>query len=256
MNRLGIFLVLWNLVVFQLCANDIEPKAMALMQTGNESYLKGDYSTALAQYTQIDQLGLRSFELLYNTANVYYKQKEFGKAIVWYERCLKYYGSNDDVMHNLALCKKNIIDKDTGIDALSFGKSLQLITDQFNEKQWAYLSIISLFLLCTSVFMLLVQQSPERRKVFFSISLTVGIVFTLIMLFGISKKQHISSQKEAIVLSPSVSIYSEPSNSSKQIFVLHEGTKVTILNQQNGWVNFSISNGNEGWCTENQVAFI
>ena len=52
----------------------------------------------------------------------------------------------------------------------------------------------------------------------------------------------------AIVMSPVSSVKSSPSSgSSKDLFVIHEGTKVTILDEVGSWKNISLADGRQGW---------
>lgn len=254
-NMVACMLVFKNDSVHAI-SSDLENKAQALMQQGNAFYQKGDYVQAQKAYLEVDDLDVRSFELLYNLGNTYFKQREYGKAILWYERCLKYGHTSEDVLHNLVLSRKNILDKEEAQNSINFSNTLHVITNLLDEKQWAFISIFCFILLSASLFYLFLQQVPDYRKIFFTLSLIFGFFFLLSLGFGIAKKNQLEAQQEAIVLAPSVSVYSEPSNQSKQIFVIHEGSKVTLIGKQDGWINFSISNGNEGWCLETQVAFI
>mgnify|MGYP001491891012 FL=1 len=46
-------------------------------------------------------------------------------------------------------------------------------------------------------------------------------------------------------------IKSAPSNKSEDLFILHEGTKVQVLEVFNGWTKIKLSDGMIGWL-ENQ----
>ena len=56
------------------------------------------------------------------------------------------------------------------------------------------------------------------------------------------------SADEAIVMKPVAAVKSSPSSeSSKDLFILHEGTKVTIIDQVGNWNNISLADGRQGW---------
>ena len=52
----------------------------------------------------------------------------------------------------------------------------------------------------------------------------------------------------AIVVRAVASVKSSPSTeSAKDLFVLHEGTKVRILDQVGDWNNIELADGRQGW---------
>jgi arginine exporter protein ArgO len=83
------------------------------------------------------------------------------------------------------------------------------------------------------------------------ISFWTGIAFLL--LFGVgsiaaSQRNHyLTEHHEAIVFSQTVNIKSSPDENSKDIFVLHEGIKVTLLDVVAEWQEIRIANGSVGW---------
>ena len=54
-------------------------------------------------------------------------------------------------------------------------------------------------------------------------------------------------KKEAIIYSQVIDIMSAPSNQANKLFTLHIGSKVTINDQIENWVNISLANGSKGW---------
>ena len=54
-------------------------------------------------------------------------------------------------------------------------------------------------------------------------------------------------QQQAIVFSENSYIKSAPSASSQDVFILHEGTKVTILEEVDGWNEILLTDGKRGW---------
>tara|TARA_B100000780_G_scaffold267953_1_gene225479 strand:- start:509 stop:682 length:174 start_codon:yes stop_codon:yes gene_type:complete len=48
-------------------------------------------------------------------------------------------------------------------------------------------------------------------------------------------------------MSPNAYIKSAPSNQSKDLFILHEGTKVLVLEKFKDWNKIKLSDGMIGW---------
>ena len=62
-----------------------------------------------------------------------------------------------------------------------------------------------------------------------------------------SKYRVETNQLEAIVFYPTITVKSSPGQAGKDLFVIHEGTKVYILDEHNDWCNIRIANGSAGW---------
>jgi SH3-like domain-containing protein len=61
----------------------------------------------------------------------------------------------------------------------------------------------------------------------------------------------------AIVMRPVTSVKSSPSaEASKDLFILHEGTKVRILDTVGSWNNISLADGRQGWLPSDDIAVI
>jgi SH3-like domain-containing protein len=78
----------------------------------------------------------------------------------------------------------------------------------------------------------------------------------LMLAGGLLKKSQIEEDAYAIITSSSVSVLSEPKNRSKELFVIHEGLKVKIMDQIEDWIEVKLSNGNEGWVKSEELIII
>ena len=57
----------------------------------------------------------------------------------------------------------------------------------------------------------------------------------------------ITQNNGAIIITPTVTVKSSPSISGKNLFVVHEGLKVTITDSINNWKEIKLSDGKQGW---------
>lgn len=57
----------------------------------------------------------------------------------------------------------------------------------------------------------------------------------------------ITNHNEAIVFPAVVTVKSAPDNTGKDLFILHEGAKVTIIDELSNWQNIRLRDGKEGW---------
>ena len=96
----------------------------------------------------------------------------------------------------------------------------------------------------------------SRRVGFFT-----GIVFILFafasLSFSLWQKNAYMKADTAIVVKPVSSVKSAPSgDSAKDFFVLHEGTKVKIVDTVGGWSNIELSDGRQGWLPSSDIEII
>ena len=61
----------------------------------------------------------------------------------------------------------------------------------------------------------------------------------------------------AIVMRPVSSVKSSPSaESAKDLFILHEGTRVKILDNVSGFSNIQLADGRQGWIPSAEIEII
>ena len=123
----------------------------------------------------------------------------------------------------------------------------------FSGDQWAWLSIVVFALLLVSAFMFLRSRKMGLRKLGFFVGLVFLLVFVLSVIFAMQLKQSALAQNQAIIMTPTVNVKSSPNETSVDLFVLHEGTKVDVLETENGWNKIRIANGSLGWLSEDSM---
>ena len=64
---------------------------------------------------------------------------------------------------------------------------------------------------------------------------------------GLQLKHTLTANNTAIIFSSPVTLKSSPAESGTNLFILHEGTKVEILDKVAEWRWVRISDGNRGW---------
>ncbi len=220
----------------------------SLWNSANNAYVEGLWEDAISGYDMIAGLGLESAALYCNTGNAYFKSGNISKAILNYERALKLDPSYEDARYNLELSNNMIQDR---IDPVPdfilkvWAKDLCWLMD---SDGWAVAFIIMFALMLAMILLFVLSPSVAgRRTGFFT-----GIVFLLLAIMSLSfslwqKNDYMKSDK-AIVMRPVSSVKSSPSSEASQdLFVLHEGTKVDILDQVGSWSNVELADGRQGW---------
>ena len=220
----------------------------SLWNAANTAYAEGQWDAAASGYEMISDMGLESAALYCNTGNAYAKSGNVPMAILCYERALKADPSYEDASYNLELMNSRIQDRIDPVPEFFLTKWMKDISYLMDSDAWAITVLVLLGLtLAMFIIFLLVPSVAGRRAGFFT-----GLVFLVFMCFAmgfsISQKKAYMNADKAIVMRPVVSVKSSPSaEASKDLFILHEGTKVTVLDQVGTWNNISLADGRQGW---------
>ena len=220
----------------------------SLWKAGVEAYTRGEFASALKDWQDVQATGLMSEELYYNLGNAYFKDGQIAPAILWYERALRLDPSDKDVRYNLEYARALTQDKIEEVPEIFFKQWRHAICYLLPSNTWAAIGLVFLALLvgCALLF-LLGSSSGQRRLGFFA-----GIVCLLITLLGWDfaqwQRSEARRQDVAIVMRPVSSIKSSPSaEGAKDLFILHEGTRVQILDNVGGYAQIEIADGRQGW---------
>ena len=218
-----------------------------LLNAAAAAYDSAQYQRTIDAYEQIaTQFGVNS-ELFYNLGNAYYKQKNYPKAILNYERCLLYDPSNVDARENVELARLQCVDKIEAIEPMFFVTCSNGIRDSFSCDTWGKLAILFFLLFIAGCGTYFFTHRTARRKLGFYGAL-LSIVFCLVCIhYAGAQRDHILQRDYAIVMTPSVIVRSSPAESGTQLFTIHEGLKVRVRSTLSGWSEIELTDGQVGW---------
>ncbi len=228
----------------------------AQLDTAEQCYKSARYEQAIATYEQIVDNGFESAELYFNLGNAYFKSNKFPMAIVNYERALKLNPTDEDIQFNLQLANTYVVDK---IDVLPefFLKSWgQTFVQTFSTNQWAHISIACFVIGLALLLVFFLSQSIVLRKCSFWIGVLAIIVSVLGFSFSGKQKDAMVSTPDAIVVAPSVIVKGSPDVNGVELFVVHEGLKVKVSKNLDGWFEIKLSDGNKGWVKTETIVII
>ena len=251
------FLIAFALMIPSLSKAEPMSYPDSLWNEGVAAYSAGRWNDAAAAWEGIYDAGIRGSELYYNLASAYFKLGETGKAILFYERALKEDPSDKDVRYNLEFARGMTQDRIEDVPEFILKTWIKKATYLFSSDLWAVLSILFFAgALALLLLFLLGSSSGARRTGFFT-----GIAALLIAVFcfasASSQRADASRKDEAIVMRPVSSVKSSPSSdSAKDLFILHEGTKVKILDEVDLWMNIELSDGRQGWIATKDIEII
>lgn len=238
------------------CAFAQENKPAEYWDKASQAYTAGDYATALAAYSDIESLSLCSDDLYYNIANCHFKLGDAPKAILYYEKCLKLNPAHKDALNNVALAREHTLDKIEVVPDFIVAKWIHDIMFSCSADAWAWISIALAFVVAMLLLGFKFFPGIRARKTSFVFA-CIFFVFTAISVtFSLCEKSDSLRMDEAVVMQPVSSVKSSPGDAGKSIFVLHEGTKVQVLDNLGDWTQIQISDGRQGWLESGNISLI
>ncbi len=247
--RLAIMLVM----AFVMTTETKAQKPEDLLAKANTLYNESAYDSAAVVYESIINKGYSSATLYYNLGNTYYKLGNYPLAIFYYEKSLKLDPQNDDTKHNIEIAKAFISDKIENVPVFFVKTWIKNISDTFSIGTWSIITLIVFGLLLICLFFYFTTRTRIIKKSMFFTSL-IFIILT-ISSFSISTKKYnyLKSHNEGIIIIPTITVKSSPSSTSVDLFVLHEGSKVKILDSTDNWDKIKIANGSIGWLPSSTI---
>lgn len=225
-------------------------------EQANKTYRSGNYIKAIELYEQILKEKHRSAELYFNLGNAYYKQEEYAKAILNFERGRKMDPQNDDILFNLKMANLNTVDKIEPIPQLFYERWWESYVNTFDADGWAQIAVILLWTSLGFATLYIFAGSIVMKKTWFMSAFAGLFFYIFLMIVSHSADKQLNSNNAAIIINASAYVKSSPDGKSTNLFMLHAGTRIEILDQLQNWKKIKIANGNVGWINKEAVEII
>ncbi len=219
----------------------------ALYNEANELYKKAEYQSAIEKYELVLKSNFVSGELYYNLGNAYFKTNQIPMAILCYERAQKLMPGDEDVEFNLSIANLKIVDKIEVVPKLFFYRWFDSVVNIFSCDGWAVSGILSLFSAILLFVFFRISEKELMRKLFFYLGLLLLVFAAKSFWFANIQYKASSGEKTAIIFTPTVNVKSSPVANGTNLFVIHEGTKIQLLDKVGEWSKIKLSDGNQGW---------
>ena len=219
----------------------------------DSAYVRGQYQQAIKDYESLLKQGA-SADLYYNLGNAYYRSENITRAVLNYERALLLSPGDRDIRFNLQIARSKTIDKIVPESEMFFFTWYRSLVNLMSVDAWAWTALVSLALVIVLLLIYLFSDRIWLRKIGFFGGFVLLVLFALSNVFAWQQKQDLLYRKGAIVVSPSVTVKSTPAKNGTDLFILHEGTKVSITDgSMKGWTGIRIADGKEGWIESDMI---
>jgi tetratricopeptide (TPR) repeat protein len=237
--------------LFILSASLVAQTTNELFKQASISYEQKEYYEALNLYEGIESTGQFSSEIYFNKANCYYKLQQNAEAVLYYEKALKLNPSDEDAQFNLHLVQLRLVDKLAQVPQTFYQKWISSIKNLMSIDLWAKAGILFLFIF-SGLFIAFIFSNVYRFKKkaisFSMISISLAAITLSLAYYSFN-----TQKTEAILMQDNAYIKSAPSSQSEDLFILHEGTKIEVLELFNDWTKIKLSDGMIGWLESESV---
>jgi tetratricopeptide (TPR) repeat protein len=234
-----------------------EVPADTLWNRANSHYSNGNYQEAAHLYEQILNENGESAEIYFNLGNACFKQNLLGAAHLNYERARRLAPANPDILHNLDFVKAMQIDKIDEVQDVFITTWLDDTMNVFAGNTWSIvfltLTVLSLLLLSFFIF----SQTSRIRKLSFTAFCLFLLLSAASFYLGYRQRNQTLNRSEAIIFSTEVVVKSTPNNSGSDLFIIHEGLKVRIIDKQGNYYRIMLDDGkSQGWIPRESAEII
>ncbi len=213
----------------------------------NEQYAAGDFGKAAFAYQAIIEQYGESAQLYYNMGNAHYKDGSIGLSILSYERALRLCPFYADARYNLKIAQNQIVDKIEQAQQFFIMSWVEALMSFLPTNTWTWVGAMLFCLFLLQFFVFAFARRMWLRKLGFTLGLTFFSLSAVCMLFALATHSHFEQRKDAIVMSGITTVRSSPDVSGTDLYVIHEGTKVTITETVGEWHEVKFGNANVGW---------
>jgi len=227
--------------------------AQTAFDQGNKFYQKENYEAAISSFESVVNSGKQSAELYFNLANCYYKLHKVAPAIYNYEKALLLSPNDTEIKTNLEFARKMAIDDIKVIPKVGFNKLLSDFTSKYYYDTWAWIAVSFAFVFLLFFVGYYFSQRTVFKRIFF-----IGMFFWLVGIVlssasGFYEKSRNENERPAIIFAETAPLKSEPKASGQDTTVLHEGTKVYILESIANWKKIELTDETTGWIEESAI---
>jgi len=227
-----------------------------IFEEANTLYNEGKYSEAITKYESVLETNQHSAELYFNLGNANYKLNNIAPSIYYYEKALQLKPNDPDIKNNMAYAQNMTVDAIQTVPELGLSKFFNKVTHALLFDTWAKIAIVLmvLFVLLFITYYFTYDTSKKR------LSFVLSFVFLFLSLFslGLAFQKNALDKKNnpAIVFAQETEVKTAPNLASEDAFILHEGTKVQVLDTMSNWKKIKLTDGKTGWIIGDDIKLL
>lgn len=209
----------------------------AQFEKANREYAAGEFNAAAGDYEELVRSGQDTPNLFYNLGNAYFRKKDFGRAILSYERALALEPHHPEAQANLRIARDE-------------ARALELVPTRLESalgfataNQFAVTATIAFWL--AAFFIVSFRFGRTRRRASFALSILSLSIFCIATL-GVWQLGR-GRNGAAIVTAENADARLATADTANRVLTLPAGSEIKVLSQRGDWIYALLPNNLRGW---------
>ena len=225
-------------------------------EEANSLYNDNKYAEAIDKYESILDTEAHSAELYFNLGNANYKLNNIAPTIYYYEKALQLNPNDKEIENNLAYAQNMTIDAIDSVPEVGFSRIINNVVNTFQTDTWAKLAIGGVLIFVLLFLMYHFSYSTSRKRIAFVVSVVSLLVACISVALAFQKESLDKKNNPAIVFAQESRVKVDPNQTSEEVFRLHEGTKVQVLETYEDWNKIQLSDNSMGWIPSKDIKLL
>ncbi|WP_400075390.1 tetratricopeptide repeat protein [Winogradskyella sp. R77965] len=232
------------------------PQNDKTFEQANALYNEGKYAEAIDKYESILKSEVHSAELYYNLGNANYKLNNVAPSIYYFEKALQLNPNDKDIENNLSFAQQMTIDAIDKVPEVGFSRIINNVVNTFKVDTWAKIAIGGVIIFVLLFLMYHFSYATSQKRIAFIISVLSLLIACFSMAMAFQKESLNKKDNPAIVFSQESKVKAEANQKSEEVFRLHEGTKVQVLDTYEDWNKIELSDNSTGWIPSKDIKLL
>jgi uncharacterized protein YgiM (DUF1202 family) len=117
----------------------------------------------------------------------------------------------------------------------------------FTTDNWAKIAVGGIILFVLLFLMYHFSYATARKRIAFIVSVVSLLTACFAVAMAFKKDNLTKNDNPAIIFAQESRVKTDPNQTSEEVFRLHEGTKVQVLDAYDDWKRIQLSDNSTGW---------
>lgn len=239
----------WSLL---LVAQD---DATQLFSNGNAAYNGGNYALAIEKYEAILEQNLHSPAVYFNLANAHYRLGNVAQSVYYFEQAKRLAPEDQAIENNSRFAQNMTRDAIEELPTTQLAQFQERLLGIFSLESWSIITLCMLWLAIILLVLYRLNSLMLYKRIFFSSAILI-LLCSLTALFYTQQKYEQLQVVKGVVYVEEIAVWGEPNQRADELFLLHEGTTVEVIDDLNNWLKIKIANGSEGWIQKESLRLL
>ena len=173
--------------------------------------------------------------------------------LYYFEKALLLKPNDKEILQNISFARNMTVDDIDIVPDVGLSKLFKNLTNMLSFDMWAYISVASLILFVLMYLFYYFSYQTVKKRFAFIGSGSFLLLTCITLFFAFNKYNIYKNYNPAIVFSQEALVKAEPNLRSEEVFRLHEGTKVQILDTVKNWKKIKLTDGKTGWISSDDM---